>query len=283
MPLAPDDRRTLDLIARAAHLIRDADALIIAAGAGMGVDSGLPDFRGTTGFWQAYPALGRAGIQFEDIASPMAFERHPLRAWGFYGHRLALYRRTRPHAGFEILRKWASSKLNGAFVFSSNVDGQFQAAGFGEDRLVECHGSLNWLQCLKPCSDDIWPTARFEPHVDESACELLNEPPRCPHCGRLARPNVLMFDDRRWIPDRLKAQSERLDAWLSSSSRPVVIEIGAGMVIPSVRNFSASMGRTHDAPLVRINPRETGVAPGLNVGLPFGGLAALVALDHQLS
>ena len=51
-----------EAIARAADLVRQADALVIAAGAGMGVDSGLPDFRGDTGLWQAYPALGRAGL-----------------------------------------------------------------------------------------------------------------------------------------------------------------------------------------------------------------------------
>lgn len=61
----------------AAHLIDEADSLIIAAGAGMGVDSGLPDFRGVSGFWQAYPALGRAKIRFESIASPATFERDP--------------------------------------------------------------------------------------------------------------------------------------------------------------------------------------------------------------
>jgi hypothetical protein len=44
----------------AAALVAQAD-LLIAAGAGMGVDSGLPDFRGNQGFWKAYPALaGRA-------------------------------------------------------------------------------------------------------------------------------------------------------------------------------------------------------------------------------
>ena len=42
----------------AAELISQADALIITAGAGMGVDSGLPDFRSKDGFWKAYPALG---------------------------------------------------------------------------------------------------------------------------------------------------------------------------------------------------------------------------------
>ena len=39
----------------AAAAIRKADKLLIAAGAGMGVDSGLLDFRGREGFWKAYP------------------------------------------------------------------------------------------------------------------------------------------------------------------------------------------------------------------------------------
>ena len=46
-----------------------ADGLLITAGAGMGVDSGLPDFRGTEGFWRAYPALAQAHIRFESIAA----------------------------------------------------------------------------------------------------------------------------------------------------------------------------------------------------------------------
>jgi hypothetical protein len=74
--------------AAAARLIDQADALVIAAGAGIGVDSGLPDFRGAEGFWRAYPALGRAGLRFEEIASPAAFRADPELAWGFYGHRL---------------------------------------------------------------------------------------------------------------------------------------------------------------------------------------------------
>ena len=47
---------------RAAALVASADALLVCAGAGMGVDSGLPDFRGDEGFWRAYPALGRARL-----------------------------------------------------------------------------------------------------------------------------------------------------------------------------------------------------------------------------
>ena len=121
------DPQALD---EAAWFLREADGLLIAAGAGMGVDSGLPDFRGSQGFWKAYPALGNEGIQFEDVASPLTFYRRPRLAWGFYGHRLALYRATVPHAGFEILRRWGDAMPNGPFVYTSNVDGQFQKAGF---------------------------------------------------------------------------------------------------------------------------------------------------------
>ena len=76
---------------QAAQLIAAADALVVAAGAGIGVDSGLPDFRGKQGFWQSYPALARANLDFSEIASPQTFQRDPYLAWGFYGHRLLLY------------------------------------------------------------------------------------------------------------------------------------------------------------------------------------------------
>ncbi|CAD6516409.1 NAD-dependent protein deacetylase [Paraburkholderia metrosideri] len=66
-----------DAIRQAAEWLRDADGLLITAGAGMGVDSGMPDFRGTEGFWRAYLALGASGIRFEEVASPQTFRRDP--------------------------------------------------------------------------------------------------------------------------------------------------------------------------------------------------------------
>ena len=53
---------------QAAESIKAADALLVTAGAGMGVDSGLPDFRGTQGFWRAYPVLAKLGLSFEEMA-----------------------------------------------------------------------------------------------------------------------------------------------------------------------------------------------------------------------
>lgn len=86
-------------------MFKNTDGLLISADAGMGVDSGLPDFRGNQGMWQAYPELGKQRIEFSSIANPNAFNDAPALAWGFYGHRLKLYRQTTPHQGFHLLKK----------------------------------------------------------------------------------------------------------------------------------------------------------------------------------
>jgi NAD-dependent SIR2 family protein deacetylase len=125
---------------RAARLVRGAGALLICAGAGMGVDSGLPDFRGPEGFWRAYPPYRRLGLGFTDLADPVHFIDDPQLAWGFYSHRLALYRCVTPHVGFAVLRRWAERWPTR--IFTSNVDGQFQRAGFPEAAVTECHGSI---------------------------------------------------------------------------------------------------------------------------------------------
>ncbi|OON62533.1 NAD-dependent deacetylase [Massilia sp. KIM] len=268
---------TEDAIRRAAGLLNGADGLLVAAGAGMGVDSGLPDFRGDGGFWRAYPALGRRGLSFHKIACPDTFDSDPALAWGFYGHRLALYRATRPHAGFAILRALAARMAHGAFVFTSNVDGQFQQAGFADERVAECHGSIHHLQCSRPCGEAIWPAGDFAPEVDAAACRLLSAPPHCPRCGALARPNILMFNDGAWIAHRTEAQLGRLAAWRRAVARPAVIELGAGTDIPSVRRYAQSQG----LPLIRINPREPAVAQG--VGLAMGARAALEKIAAEMN
>lgn len=266
----------------AAALVHDADALIVAAGAGMGVDSGLPDFRGTQGFWRAYPALREAGVAFERIANPQAFHAHPARAWGFYGHRLALYRNTVPHAGFALLQRWGASMPHGVSVFTSNVDGQFQKAGFDGERVHECHGSIHHLQCLEACHAGIWPADGFQPMVDDVNCLLLNAPPRCRHCGGLARPNILMFGDWNWVSRRTDLQEGRQDEWLATVRRPLVIELGAGTAIPSVRAFGNEVLKRHGGRRIRINPRESKVQDARDVGLPMGALDGLQAIAAVL-
>jgi len=271
-------------IARAAEAVRAADALLIGAGAGMGVDSGLPDFRGTQGFWRAYPPYAKLGLDFASMANPKWFDADPPFAWGFYGHRMNLCRAAVPHEGFAVLRRWAASKTLGAFVVTSNVDGQFQRAGFESERVAEIHGSVHWLQCQRRCGVGIFPADDCDVTVDEDTLRAESPLPSCPRCGGLARPNVLMFGDMDWLGARSDAQHGRLTAWLRSvaGARLVAVECGAGLAIPSIRRFCEQTVREARGVLVRVNPRETDVPAG-HVALPLGALDALRAIDGVLS
>jgi NAD-dependent SIR2 family protein deacetylase len=265
----------------AAAAVLGCEALVITAGAGMGVDSGLPDFRGDHGFWKAYPAYERLGLSFVEAANPVHFERDPAFGWGFYGHRLGLYRRTEPHGGFRILLSWAERLRVPWFVATSNVDGQFQKAGYGEDRIYEIHGSIHHLQCTTPCSGAIWPN-REEIPVDPATMRAAFLP-RCPRCGAVSRPNVLMFGDWAWVGDRSAAQEERFNDFLFSlrGKRVAVIETGAGTAVPSIRALGERLGVRAGVTVVRINPREPGIAAP-HVSLPEGALRALEAVDREL-
>jgi len=167
---------------------------------------------------------------------------------------------------------------NGAFVFTSNVDGQFQKAGFDPDRIIECHGSIHHLQCFDACGQPSWPADDFAPVIDTEHCKLLSALPACPGCGGLARPNILMFGDWDWDAKRTEGQHARFEAWIARAQRPVVIEIGAGTAIPTVRYF----GEEAECPLIRINPTECQVGLARDIAIPLGALDGIARIANDL-
>lgn len=275
-----------DAIERAARAIREATALLVTAGAGLGVDSGLPDFRGDEGFWKAYPPFRKLGLSFVDLANPRWFDRDPTLAWGFYGHRLALYRRTAPHAGFGILRRWSSVPEDGSFVFTSNVDGQFQKAGFDASRIHEVHGTLGYFQCTRDCGEPPFSSDAYEPHVDEETFRAQGALPSCPRCRAIARPNVLLFGDWGWDSRIYDEQEERLLTWLeNAAARPnariVIVELGAGDHVATVRAFGERIAKTSNAKLVRINPRDS-QGPRGTISIAMGARQACEQIDMAI-
>jgi len=262
-------------IQKAKQILEACDAIFITAGAGMGVDSGLPDFRGVEGFWNAYPKAKELGLRFEEMANPEWFESDPKLAWAFYGHRLHLYRDTVPHIGFSKLLALSNTKKYGAHIFTSNVDGQFQKSGFNEGQIMECHGSIHHLQCSDNCQRDIWSAddVRIEIEGGFQAKEPL---PTCPHCGAMTRPNILMFGDFSWEYSRTNLQRDRLSAWMDKlegeGAKLAIVEMGAGTAVPTVRNTSEQIAKRFDVPLIRINPRESFDA---EIGLEMGAVEAL--------
>ncbi len=273
----------MDALERAAEAVAGAAALVFSAGAGMGVDSGLPDFRGDEGFWKAYPPIAELGYSFMDMANPAWFSRDPELAWGFYGHRLNLYRETTPHGGFDLMLRWGAAAPGGAFVYTSNVDGQFQRAGFHGEQVEECHGSIHHLQCTGPCCDDIWPAGEQQVDVDIHTLRASPPLPACPRCGAMARPNILMFGDFGWISDRSAAQGAAFDEWLAVNhgERLTVVECGAGGAVPTVRFTGERLVRNHGATLIRINPREPQVPEG-QIGIAAGAYETLAAINDLL-
>jgi NAD-dependent SIR2 family protein deacetylase len=271
-----------DLYARAAEEVRRAGALVVTAGAGMGVDSGLPDFRGDHGFWKAYPPYERLGLSFVDAANPAHFDDDPPFGWGFYGHRTNLYRRTVPHGGFAILLGWAERFRLPTFVVTSNVDGQFQRAGFAPERVHEVHGSIHFLQCTTPCCPAIWDND--ETIEVEEATMRARRVPRCPRCGAVSRPNILMFGDYAWLDARSAEQRARFEGFLGEvrARRLLVVELGAGTGIPTIRMTSERLGARGDAFVVRVNPREADIRPP-HLSISAGALEALAAIDRALS
>ena len=268
----------------AAQFIAEADTIFIGAGAGMGVDSGLPDFRGKEGFWRAYPVFRKLRYSFEDMANPTWFFRDPEQAWGFYGHRLNTYRLIEPHAGFGILRKWMDEKPLPGFVFTSNVDGHFQKAGFSGERIYECHGSIHWLQSCNDPEGGIWPADKVEIKVDTETCRALSDLPLCPGTNEIARPNILMFGDYMWNGRRSTEQGERLRNWLSGTGhhKGVIIEIGAGKAVPTVRQNCERFAENLGFPLIRINLQDAD-GPRNTYSIDGGAMETLVRIDEILS
>lgn len=273
-------------IEKAAQSIQAADSILITAGAGMSVDSGLPDFRGTHGLWRAFPPLAHLGLDFEAMACPDLFDENPRLAWGFYGLRLESYRQAKPHQGYQLLKQWGKNKAFGTYVWTSNVDGHFAKAGFATERIIEKHGSIHLMQCSRDCKkseENLWSSDNFIPQVDIKTSLLLNDLPTCPYCGVLARPNILMFDDYFWLENALTEKKQRFEnQWLKQVSSLVIIEIGAGKALPLIRHFSDRMARRKFAQLIRINPDAPQVPQMHHIGLPMRGLEALQAIDTAM-
>ena len=278
------EKSTAQAIEQAAAVIADADALLVCAGAGMSIDSGLPGFRGAGGLWTMSTKDGEKSVPVVDVAQPKWFYYRPEMVWGFYGWRLNMYRQAVPHSGYRQLLEWGRAKSHGVFVFTSNVDGLFQRAGFGEQEVVECHGSIHYLQCTKPCHHDLWDAASVDLVIDESTRNAREPLPRCSKCRRRARPNILMFEDMAFIRKRVKEQRQRFDLWLRqvAGKNLVVIEIGAGVSIPRVRELTTDIFNHLDCHLIRINPTDIVDKMETPNSWNTGNIGAATAQDRYL-
>ena len=225
-----------------------------------------------------------------EVSNPSWFLRDPAFARGFMGARLKAFDNAVPHAGFPILKKWAERQKLGYTIFTSNINNFFQRAGFSSDNIQETHGNAYFLQCVDnhKCIGDIWPLGDYRPTLTADL-RAEGDLPQCKHCGGLARPNILMFGDWGWLSDRSDAQKENFERQYeavdqASDKKIVVMEIGAGLDVPTVRRFSESfLYKAPGTTVIRINPHDSKSNTEGLITLPFKALNALQELDSLLS
>jgi NAD-dependent deacetylase len=164
---------TLEGIQKAACAISDARQPIALTGAGISVESGIPDFRSATGLWSKYRP--------EEYATIEAFRADPQKVWTMLAEMMTLVTQAKPnpaHIGLADLEKMG--KLH--TVITQNIDGLHQAAG--SQHVIEFHGSSATLSCLS-CG---YATGR-----DAISVEQL--PPTCPRCYSILKPDVVFFGE----------------------------------------------------------------------------------------
>ena len=214
--------------------------ITVVTGAGVSAASGIPTFRDPGGLWKSQRP--------EDLATPEAFDRDPLLVWEWYAWRRELVAKARPNRAHEVLAAW-SLRDPGFRLVTQNVDGLHERAG--TRNVTRFHGSLWSLACRKRCGG--------APEAWDAPGPLGDLPPRCPHCGGLARPGVVWFGEA--IPaEALRVASEAVDC-------DVFLAVGTSSVVyPAAGLIGAAAAR--GAYTVEINPDATPATGGVDLVLP---------------
>lgn len=162
-----------ELIERAARDILSSRWAIALTGAGISVESGIPDFRSPGGLWSRFDPMEYAHID--------SFRRNPEKVWEMLKEMLELTNRARPNPAHLALAELEQRGLLKA-VITQNVDGLHQRAG--SKQVIEYHGNHDWLVCLG-CG---WRRSTLDLKPEEI-------PPRCRHCGQVLKPDVVFFGE----------------------------------------------------------------------------------------
>lgn len=159
-------------IARLGQWLKQAEKGVFFGGAGVSADSGIPDFRSSSGL---YREKGR-----EYYLSRACLAQEPEEFYRFFRQNM-LFPNAAPNAVHKALARWEQEGRLQAVV-TQNIDGLHQAAG--SKRVIELHGTASKYDCTV-CR------ASFGPEILETP-ELV---PRCPHCGGTVRPRVTLYGE----------------------------------------------------------------------------------------
>jgi len=214
-----------NLIAQAAEIIIKSNFTLALTGAGISVESGIPDFRSADGLWSKYDPAEYATIE--------AFRANPEKVWHMLRDMdevVSAARPNRAHIGLGELEKMGLLH----FIITQNIDNLHQEGG--AKNVIEYHGNSSTLSCL-------WCGRKY------NAKEKRDEfPPRC-ECGKVLKPDVVFFGEP--IPPEALNRSFQL-----ASRAEALLVIGTSAVV-SPANTIPTIAKQNHAKIIEINMERT--------------------------
>jgi NAD-dependent SIR2 family protein deacetylase len=217
----------VDAVLEAAQVLAAAERVLIATGAGMSKECGIPTYRDEDGVYRDFEPFASRGVNPQEIANPPGFMAHPGRAWGFYEYMRRSVDEAKLHDGYGVVTRWIRTLGDRGFVLTTNIDDLHLRAGLPRHQLWRRYGSLFELQCLEQsqprCRDRWWRDERV-PLCDLDDDLRAETRPACPFCGGPARPRTQMALDEGFLEDEPAAT--RYDAWRADGEPDALVVIG---------------------------------------------------------
>jgi NAD-dependent deacetylase len=239
-----------------AQRLRTASSVTVLTGAGVSAASGVPTFRGADGLW--------SNFRVEELATSEAFARDPRLVWEWYAWRRGLVAACRPNRAHEVLAAW-SRRYPRFTLITQNVDGLHERAG--TENVVRFHGSLWELSCWERC-------AQAPTRWRDETVPFPELPPRCRHCGGLARPGVVWFGE--------PIETEVLNRSLAALDCDVCLVVGTSAVVYPAAGL-ADEAQRRGAFTAEINPEPTEATSRFDLALQGRAEELLDGLESELS
>ena len=263
-------------ITKLRECLRQADAVIIGAGAGLSTAAG---FIYTGERFEKYFSDFSRKYGFRDMYSG-GFYPYPTQEefWAYWSRYIWVNRyMDAPKDTYENL--FRAVKEKDYFVLTTNVDHCFQKAGFDKKRLFYTQGDYGLFQCSRPCCKKTWDNEEMirgmvlsqgfvigtdnELILPEGVTAAMTVPadllPKCPNCGRPLTMN-LRSDDRFVEDAGWQDAAVEYEVWLTGHQRGKVLflEIGVGYNTPGIikYNFWQQVYQNPDAAFACLNMEE---------------------------
>lgn len=220
----------------AAHLPLQLSATYtVLTGAGISTDSGIPDFRGPNGVWTKDPAAQRMFTLDAYVSDPAL----RVRAWRSRGEHPAW--RAEPNAGHRALVDLERRGLLHTLV-TQNIDGLHQKAGNDPAKVVEMHGTLFEVECLR-CG------ARTSMEATLRRVDAGEEDPPCLDCGGILKSATVSFGQSLDPANVARARDAALEC-------AVFVAVGTSLTVHPVASL-APLAKRAGARLLIVNAEPT--------------------------